>query len=252
MSRSCRRSPSLSLSRSIGRVNIRSPSVRCKPVLSPEEADLSMEFLKENDQGSEHGFGGSNIAGNKVMVVVDAKLDFKGALEWALSHTVQSQDTIVLLHVAKPKPPRKGAEATWKRRNVRACNMLQSMKNICQLRRPGVQVEVSMIEGGNEKGSIIVEEAKQQNVSLLVLGQRKKPFFWRLRKLFIFRKKKNNKNNNNSSTREEEFVNYCIQNSSCMTIGVRRKGNKVGGGGGVGAGGYLITTKRHKKFWLLA
>lgn len=41
-------------------------------------------------------------SGNKIMVVVDSSLEAKGALEWALSHTVQSQDTIVLLHVAKP------------------------------------------------------------------------------------------------------------------------------------------------------
>lgn len=49
--------------------------------------------------GATSGGGG----GNRVMVVVDSSLEAKGALEWALSHTVQSQDdTIVLLSVSKP------------------------------------------------------------------------------------------------------------------------------------------------------
>ena len=39
--------------------------------------------------------------GNRIMVVVDSSFEAKGALEWALSHAVQSQDTVVLVHVAK-------------------------------------------------------------------------------------------------------------------------------------------------------
>lgn len=38
--------------------------------------------------------------GNKIMVVVDSSLEAKGALEWALSHTAQTHDTILLLHLA--------------------------------------------------------------------------------------------------------------------------------------------------------
>jgi hypothetical protein len=45
--------------------------------------------------------GGSENIGNKIMVVVDSSLEAKGALEWALTHAVQSQDNIILLHVAK-------------------------------------------------------------------------------------------------------------------------------------------------------
>lgn len=35
------------------------------------------------------------------MVVVGSSLDGRGALEWALSHAVGSQDTVVLLQVVK-------------------------------------------------------------------------------------------------------------------------------------------------------
>jgi len=41
-------------------------------------------------------------SGNKVMVVVDSSFEAKGALDWALSHTIQSQDTVALVHVARP------------------------------------------------------------------------------------------------------------------------------------------------------
>ncbi|KAM7500026.1 hypothetical protein LguiA_024440 [Lonicera macranthoides] len=96
------------------------------------------------------------------------------------------------------------------------------------------KVKVDMVvQQGKEKGPTIVEEAKEQNVSLLVLGQKKITIMWRLRnKLGI------------KSTRDGAME-YCIENASCMTIAVRRKSRKHGGG-------YLITTKSHKDFWLLA
>lgn len=94
-----------------------------------------------------------------------------------------------------------------------------------------MQVEIALREG-KEKGPIIVEEAKQRNVSLLVLGQRKQSIMWRLQKLWTGKRTKN------------RVVDYCILNANCMTIAVRRKSREYGG--------YLITTKRHKNFWLLA
>lgn len=39
------------------------------------------------------------LCGNRVMVVVDSSIEAKAALHWALSHTIQSQDTVILLHV---------------------------------------------------------------------------------------------------------------------------------------------------------
>ncbi|KAI4343997.1 hypothetical protein L6164_011275 [Bauhinia variegata] len=165
--------------------------------------------------------------GNKIMVVVDSSLEAKGALDWALSHTVQSQDTIVLVHVAKPSRQ----ESSGGKLHLKAYQLLLNMKNICQTKRPGVQVQFVILEG-KEKGKSIVEEAKQQKVSLLVTGQRKRSMLWCLMKRWGRKRARTG------------FVEYCIQNSACMTIAVRRKSSKLGG--------YLITTKRHKKFWLLA
>lgn len=86
---------------------------------------------------------------------------------------------------------------------------------------------------GKEKGPTVVEEAKREEVAMLVLGQKKRWVSWRLLMIWA--------GNNRVG---EGVVEYCIQNASCMAIAVRRKSKKVGG--------YLITTKRHKDFWLLA
>ncbi|KAJ4838119.1 hypothetical protein Tsubulata_003443 [Turnera subulata] len=219
----------LGASKSMARVRVRSPSLRSKPTSKSTQADQSIEFLANVTENFGHGdHDGFGNGGNKVMVVVDSTLEAKAALEWTLSHTVQNQDTIVLLHVTKPS--KQGPECNVKV-DLRAHDLLHSMKNMCQMRRPGVHVSVS-IHKGKEKGPIIVEEAKRQRVSLLVLGQRKRSIMWRLLKRWAGKRK-----------RRGGVVEYCIQNASCMTIAVRKKKK---------FGGYLITTKRHKNFWLLA
>lgn len=103
MGRSHSRSPKLSLSRSVGRVRVRvcSPSLQRKRASNSIKTDQKVEFLGD---GEEIDYGGSyeeenGGTGNKVMVVVDSSLDAKGALEWALSHTVQNHDTILLLYI---------------------------------------------------------------------------------------------------------------------------------------------------------
>lgn len=86
-----------------------------------------------------------------------------------------------------------------------------------------------------DKGPAIVEEAKKQRVSLLVLGQKKRSITWRLMMVWA---------GNKIAVAGGGVVEYCIQNAGCMAIAVRRNSKKVGG--------YLITTKRQKEFWLLA
>ncbi|XAR63835.1 hypothetical protein NMG60_11023939 [Bertholletia excelsa] len=169
------------------------------------------------------------VEGNRVMVVMDSSAETKAALQWALSHTVQPHDTIVLLHVVNPFPP--GANS----RRKKAFELLCSMKDMCETRKPGVHVDTAVVEG-KEKGATIVAETKQQKVTLLVLGQRKRSRVQRLRSIW-----QGKRSLSRISTR---VVEHCIQYTSCMTIAVRRKSNKYGG--------YLITTKRHKNFWLLA
>ncbi|CAH8271388.1 unnamed protein product [Arabidopsis lyrata] len=286
MARSLKKSAKLSLRR----VRINSPSIRFKPDSSSIERDQRIEFLGENgdDAGSgeeetkeenneseevedkeeeirvkviveeeedkeqddgksfNNGCGeGKKEAvaaveaveeeaegGNRVMVVVDKALASTGALEWAITHTLQPQDTLFLLYFAKPfrKSKRKN-----RKREVKTDELVHTLKKLCQTKRPGIEVEIRRLEGKDkDKGQKIVEEAKKQEVSLLVVGQEKKPPVWRLLKRWAWKRRRGHGG----------VLKYCLENASCMTIAVKPKNRRLGG--------YLITTKRHKNFWLLA
>ncbi|EOA32587.1 hypothetical protein CARUB_v10015880mg [Capsella rubella] len=171
-------------------------------------------------------------AGNRVMVVVDKVIASTGALEWALKHTLQSQDYLFLLYFSKPF--RKGKRKN-RRREVKTDELVHTLKKLCQTKRPGIEVEIRRLEGKEkEKGEKIVEEAKEQQVSLLVVGEEKKPPVWRLLTRWGWKKRRG----------RAGVLKYCLEKASCMTIAVKPKNRKLGG--------YLITTKRHKNFWLLA
>ncbi|KAK4374609.1 hypothetical protein RND71_005286 [Anisodus tanguticus] len=222
--------PGFCRTRAVVRVRARSPSQSYKKTdlikfndTESKCSSMEMSFNSVDSRTDSEGSGNNN----RVMVVVDPSLDANCALQWALSHTVQSQDTVILLYVSKIS---KEGEKTNSESNQRAYELLCSVKNMCQTRKPGVQVEIVMQEG-REKGPVIVEEAKRHKVSLLVLGQRKRSIMRRL--LRIWSRKKS----------RSRVVEYCIQKANCMTIAVRRKSSEYG---------YLITTKRHKNFWLLA
>lgn len=92
-------------------------------------------------------------------------------------------------------------------------------------------MEVALVES-NKKGPAIVEAVREHGITLLVLG-RQRPMIKQLMVAFA-----------GGSASDGKTVEYCIEKASCMTIAVRKKSRKVGG--------FLITTKRHRDFWLLA
>ncbi|CAN0896224.1 hypothetical protein LINGRAHAP2_LOCUS18353 [Linum grandiflorum] len=212
------------------------PHVRS--VRSPQEPDQAIDNHdgggKKTATGAEAAVGG----GRKVMIVVDSSAEAKVALQWALSHTVQTHDSLLLLHVAKPSTNHHH-QGLMKGRGSRGYELVSSLKKMSQMKRPEVEIEALIVEG-KEKGPAILEEAKKQEVALLVLGQRKRSSMtWRLIMMWA-----SNKLANAAGAGAGGVVEYCIQNAECMAIAVRRKSKKHGG--------YLITTKRHKDFWLLA
>nr|GMC56381.1 dirigent protein 22-like [Ipomoea batatas] len=142
------------------------------------------------------------------MVVVNRSFEAKGALQWALSHAVQSQDTVVLLRVTNPCKQGGNSHSVLNQRATH--EILCSMESMCQAMRPGVQVE-RVVQEGKEKGAEIVEAAKQHRVNLLVLGKRKRSMVT----VAVRRKRV-----------QSEITNYCIQNADCMTVAVRRKSRK--------------------------
>ncbi|KAG9442818.1 hypothetical protein H6P81_018672 [Aristolochia fimbriata] len=249
MGRASPRLASFCLNRLTTRVRVRSPPIEhSKPISGGNKSDLSTatttttttttvrfsgpEAEKNAGEGTTKAVG--FVAGRRIMIVVDSSQEAKSAVHWALTHTVQSQDTVVLLYVTR-SAANPGGEVgdDQKGTNPRGYEILSSIKNTCQMKKPGLEVEIVSAEG-KEKGPTIVEAAKKQGISLLVLGHRKRPSMtWRLLMTWA-----------RSKIAGGGTVEYCIQKAECMTVAVRRKSRKLGG--------YLITTKRHKDFWLLA
>ncbi|KAK8495736.1 hypothetical protein V6N12_073066 [Hibiscus sabdariffa] len=237
MGRTGPRLPGFCLNRIRPHVRVKSPPTQPQPQPSPH-----LDYAKAEQKGGICGKVGEDesrdgekpgfLIGRKIIIVVDSSIEAKGALQWALSHTVQCQDTVVLLYVTKPsKQVTLGNDECDKNRAPpRTCEPVSSLRNLSKQKRPEVEVEVAVVEG-KEKGPAIVEEARKQGVALLVLGQ-KKSMTWRLIMMWA------------GNRIAVGAVEYCIQNATCMAVAVRRKSKKLGG--------YLITTKRQKDFWLLA
>ncbi|XP_008785636.1 uncharacterized protein LOC103704214 [Phoenix dactylifera] len=227
MGRTSTRLPSFCLNRVATRVRVRSPPTDSKPNSATSEADQPPEPSANVEEP-----GGATKkeveVGRRIMVVVDSSPEAKTALQWTLSHSVQCNDTIVLLDIVKPS---KHGDQPQGERDPKGSELLYAMKNICQAKRAEVQVELSLVEG-KERGPAIVEEARKQGASLLIMGQKKRSITWRLLMMWAGNKI------------GSSIVEYCVQNASCMALAVRRKSRR--------GGGYLITTKRHKDFWLLA
>lgn len=94
-------------------VKIRSPPIQSK---NQENSTCSIN-LEENKDGfvggekPDSGSGGVEklvaVGGRKIMIVVDTSIEAKNAVQWALSHTVQNQDIVILVYVSKP-PSKQG------------------------------------------------------------------------------------------------------------------------------------------------
>lgn len=94
------RLPGFCLNRIRPHARVRSPPIQIKHEKSGTKID---EKIENSCNGCEEKLeDGVKVIGRKIMIVVDSSLEAKGAVQWALTHTVQNEDTIVLLHVMKP------------------------------------------------------------------------------------------------------------------------------------------------------
>ncbi|KAE8777555.1 hypothetical protein D1007_49666 [Hordeum vulgare] len=162
----------------------------------------------------------SASAGRKrVMVVVDDSSGAKHAMMWALTHVANRGDFLTLLHVL----PHFGAGGE------EAPSLANSLGTHCKACRPEVEVEALVIQG--PKLGTILSQVKKLEASVLVLSQTKPSTFCWLSCLA-------------PSRGEEEVVEQCINQAECLTLAVRKQSK--------GVGGYLVSTRWQKNFWLLA
>uniref|UniRef100_J3M7E6 UspA domain-containing protein n=1 Tax=Oryza brachyantha TaxID=4533 RepID=J3M7E6_ORYBR len=166
--------------------------------------------------GGRGGVGGRG--GGRVMVVVDQSSGAKHAMMWALTHVASKGDFLTLLHVL---PHSHGGG----RAGDDASALANSLGSLCKACKPEVEVEALVIQG--PKLGTVLSQVKKLDASVLVLSQCKpSPFCCFMR------------------SSGEEFVEECINSADCLTLAVRRQSK--------GVGGYLISTRWQKNFWLLA
>ncbi|KAL3504159.1 hypothetical protein ACH5RR_034000 [Cinchona calisaya] len=177
-----------------------------------------MEGLNNMYAASENG--GGFVIRKRVMVVVDQTSHSKHAMMWALTHVTNKGDILTLLHIV---PPSESSSSS-------SCSsyLASSLGSLCKACKPEVEVEALVIQG--PKLATVMSQVKKLEVSVLVLGQ-KKPSSLLLNWLC-------------GTSSSEEFVEQCINTVDCLTIGVRKQSK--------GMGGYLISTRWQKNFWLLA
>ncbi|KAI7753306.1 LOW QUALITY PROTEIN: hypothetical protein M8C21_020127 [Ambrosia artemisiifolia] len=102
--------PSFCLAKIRPHVRVRSPTIQLKEYVdsstktNDHKTKPSAEFANDKEpksEGVKKDEPPVKVVARKVMIVVDSSVEAKNALQWALTHSVQSHDILVLLYVKK-------------------------------------------------------------------------------------------------------------------------------------------------------
>lgn len=192
-----------------------------------------MEAGFNNMCGGGNGYNGGLVTRKRVMVVVDQSSHTKHAMMWALTHVTNKGDILTLLHIVPHSSSSSSSHCANNKgfssdsSSSSAAHLASSLGSLCKACKPEVEVEALVIQG--PKMATVMSQVKKLEVSVLVLGQKKPSSLFSCLC---------------GRSSEEEFVEQCINTLDCLTIGVRKQSQ--------GMGGYLISTRWQKNFWLLA
>ncbi|XP_077241915.1 adenine nucleotide alpha hydrolases-like superfamily protein [Tasmannia lanceolata] len=174
--------------------------------------EMQMEGLHMNENGL--------ALRKRVMVVIDQSTSAKNAMIWALTHMTNKGDLLTLLQIIPPHRSQRNSLFADS-----SPHLANSLGSLCKSCKPEVEVEALVIQG--PKLLTVISQVKKLEASVLVLGQKKSSLI----NCFL-------------RSRNEDLVEQCINNAECLTLAVRKQKR--------GMGGYLISTRWQKNFWLLA
>ncbi|XP_071713960.1 uncharacterized protein [Rutidosis leptorrhynchoides] len=191
----------------------------------------------------------------KVMVVAEPTRESAAALHYVLSHVIFENDILYLLHVENPTFWMNRISYFMKQASMSThtnaagesggsndgvgggciggnIDFLEHMKNACELVQPKLKVKALKIESeARDKGYVIISQTKMLEIDLLVVGKRQS-----LANAILRQRK-------NGLMIRGDTAEYLLEHSECTCVAVQRKGQ---------TGGYLLHTKTHRNFWLLA
>ncbi|KAK1379705.1 Usp domain-containing protein [Heracleum sosnowskyi] len=201
-------------------------------------------------------------ATRKVMVIADPNRESAAALQYALSHAILDNDSLMLLHVSnnnvKPKHPfpffKKSGSSINHNSQTSISSLktertssdsgrhfsggsidltfLEDMKKACKKVQPQIEVTTEVVAmDGKDKANVILSQCSEHGIDLLIIGQRRT-----LSTAILGKQKKN-------APIKGDTAEYLIENSKCTCVAVHKKGANAG---------YLLNTKTQRDFWLLA
>ncbi|XP_021290953.1 uncharacterized protein LOC110421641 [Herrania umbratica] len=186
----------------------------------------------------------------KVMVVADPTPHSAAALQYALSHAMLEQDELILFHVENPNSWKNTFSTFLRKPSFSSTStapsvpegastdidFLDQMKRACEIAQPNIPVRIEKTDiDGKDKATVILSKCKALGIDLLIIGQRRS-----LSSAILGYKR------SSGSMRGAKLIDtadYLIENSQCTCVGVQKRGQN---------GGYVLNTKTHKNFWLLA
>ncbi|KAM7256248.1 hypothetical protein ACFE04_011989 [Oxalis oulophora] len=193
---------------------------------------------------------GGKPPGRKLMVVAEPTRESAAALQYALSHAVLEQDELILVHVensnANPwkntfsflRRPSLGTAtsttASGYEGGIQEMDFLEEMKRICELAQPRIRVLTERVpmEAKDNKASALLSKSKVIGADVVIVGQRRSISTAILGVRMA-----------GGSLMGLDTADYLIENCKCTCVGVQKKGQNAG---------YLLNSKTHKNFWLLA
>ncbi|KAF8109182.1 hypothetical protein N665_0101s0012 [Sinapis alba] len=205
----------------------------------------------------------------RIMVIADPTRESAAALQYALSHAVLEQDELILVHVENNGGSWKNAFSSFLRlpssssssntsgssqgaANFNAStanaasslaseigqgegNFLEHMRRISETAQPKVPVHAECITMEGIKATAILLHGEKLGVDVIIIGQR--------RTISSSLLGSRRPGGSLRGSKGVDTAEYLIENSKCTCVGVQKKGQN---------GGYVLNTKTHKNFWLLA
>ncbi|XP_020216136.1 uncharacterized protein LOC109799897 [Cajanus cajan] len=205
-------------------------------------------------QGMASNRNGHAQTSRKVLVVADPTRESAGALQYALSHAVVEQDELILLHVDNPtswrntistflKMPSLGSSATASLDlappppDGDGVDFLEEMKLACRASQPNMKVHALRVDtDGRDRASTILSHSKSHGVELIIIGQKRS-----ISSALLGYKRPSGASM--KGIKAIDTAEFLIQNSFCTCVSVQRKGQN---------GGFVLNSKTHRNFWLLA
>ncbi|WJX53321.1 hypothetical protein P8452_39326 [Trifolium repens] len=218
--------------------------------------------------GSNRNPHATNIS-RKVLVVADPTRESAGALQYALCHAVMEQDELILLHVIENIPSWRNTLSTFLKMPSLGTSMtaslgdfggggggggagggssaegetvvdfLEEMKNACKVSQPKLKVRMMKVDmdNGKDRANTILSHTINQEIDVVVIGQKRT-----LSSTLLGYKRPTG--GSLKGAKMIDTAEYLIHNTpgTCTCVAVQRKAN----------GGYVLNTKTHRNFWLLA